>query len=53
LVDSNLLHLIKEGNLNGVRATLKSILGEGFPIEDIVKQVVTVQVATKAETIEN
>jgi len=38
LVDSNLLHLIKEGNLNGVRATLKSILGEGFPIEDIVKQ---------------
>jgi precorrin-2 dehydrogenase/sirohydrochlorin ferrochelatase len=53
LVDSNLLHLIKEGNLNGVRATLKSILGEGFPVEDIIKQVVTVQVATKAETIEN
>ncbi len=38
LVDSNLLQLIKEGNWNGVRATIKSILGEDFPIEDIVKQ---------------
>lgn len=39
LVDSNLLQLIKKENWNGVRAILKSILGEGFPIEDIVKQV--------------
>ena len=39
LADSNLLQLIKKRNMNGVRATLKSILGEGLPIEDIVKQV--------------
>lgn len=39
LVDSNLLRLIKKGDMNGVRATLKSILGDGFPIEDIIKQV--------------
>ncbi len=39
LVDSNLLKLIREGNWNGVRATLKSILGETFPIEDIIKRV--------------
>ena len=53
LVDSNLFELIKKGDFNGVRVTLRSILGEGFPVEDIIKQVVTVQVATKAETIEN
>jgi len=39
LADSNLLQLIKKRNMNGVSATLKSILGEGLPIEDIVKQV--------------
>jgi len=39
LVDSNLLKLIKKGNRRGVRTTLKSILGEEFPIEDAVKQV--------------
>jgi len=39
LADSNLLQLIKKGNMNGARATLKSILGEDFPIEDIVKQI--------------
>lgn len=39
LVDSNLLELIKKGNRRGVRNTLKSILGEEFPIEDAVKQV--------------
>ena len=50
LVDSNLLELIKEGNMNGVRTTLKSILGEGYPIEDIVKQVVTVKVPTPVPT---
>jgi precorrin-2 dehydrogenase/sirohydrochlorin ferrochelatase len=50
LVDSNLLELIKEGNMNGVRTTLKSILGEGYPIEDIVNQVVTVQVPTPVPT---
>ena len=39
LADSNLLDLIKKGNRNGVRTTLRSILGEGFPIGDIVKRV--------------
>jgi precorrin-2 dehydrogenase/sirohydrochlorin ferrochelatase len=39
LVDSNLLELIKNENLDGVRIALKSILGEKFPIEDAVKQV--------------
>lgn len=39
LVDSNLLELIKKGNRRGVRNTLKSILGEEFPIEDAIKQV--------------
>lgn len=38
LVDSDLLKLIKMGDMNGVSATLKSILGEGFPTEAIVKQ---------------
>jgi precorrin-2 dehydrogenase/sirohydrochlorin ferrochelatase len=39
LVDSNLLQLIKKGDITGVRATLESILGEDFPVDDIVKQV--------------
>lgn len=39
LVDSTLLDLIRDGNRNGVRTTLRSILGEGFPVEDIVKKV--------------
>jgi len=39
LVDSNLLELIKKGNWEGVSATLTSILGEDFPIEDAVEQV--------------
>jgi precorrin-2 dehydrogenase/sirohydrochlorin ferrochelatase len=38
LVDSNLLEMIKLKNWNGIRATLKSILGEGFPIEDALTQ---------------
>jgi len=41
LVDSNLLDLIKKGNRNGVSTTLRSILGEDFPLGDIVKQVCT------------
>jgi len=41
LVDSNLLDLIKKGNRNGVRTTLRSILGEDFPLGDIVKRVFT------------
>ena len=53
LVDSNLLELIKKGDRNGVKATLRSILGKGFPIEDMVKQVLIVQIATKTQTIEN
>ncbi len=53
LVDSNLLELIKKEDRNGVKATLRSILGKDFPIEDMVKQVLIVQVATKTQTIEN
>jgi len=39
LVDSNLLEMITHKNWDGMRATLKSILGEGFPIEDTLTQV--------------
>ena len=39
LVNSNLLVLIKKGNVRGVKNTLKSILGKDFPIDDILKQV--------------
>jgi len=39
LVDSNLLEMIRNKNWDGMRATLKSILGEGFPIEDTLTQV--------------
>jgi len=39
LVDSNLLEMITHKNWDGVRATLQSILGEGFPIEDTLTQV--------------
>jgi precorrin-2 dehydrogenase/sirohydrochlorin ferrochelatase len=39
LVDSSLLGLIKKGDRNEIRDTLTSILGEGFPVEDIVKKV--------------
>ena len=41
LADSDLLDRIREENGNGIRATLRSILGEGFPIGDIVKRVFT------------
>jgi len=39
LVDSNLLEMITHKNWDGIRATLQSILGEGFPIEDTLTQV--------------
>ena len=39
LVGSNLLELIKKGDRNEIRDTLRSILGEGFPVEDIVKKI--------------
>jgi precorrin-2 dehydrogenase/sirohydrochlorin ferrochelatase len=39
LVDSNLLEMITHKNWDGMRATLKSILGEGFSIEDTLTQV--------------
>jgi precorrin-2 dehydrogenase/sirohydrochlorin ferrochelatase len=39
LVSSPLLELIKEGNVDAVRNTLASILGEHFPVEGIVNQV--------------
>lgn len=39
LVNSDLLELIKKGDVRGVKNTLKSILGKDFPIDDILKQV--------------
>ena len=39
LVNSNLLELIKKGNVHGVKNTLESILGEDFPVDYILKQV--------------
>ena len=39
LVNSDLLQLIKKGNVQGVKNTLESILGKDFPIDDILKQV--------------
>jgi len=39
LVNSDLLRLIKKGNVQGVKNTLESILGKDFPIDDILKQV--------------
>lgn len=39
LVDSNLLEMITHKNWDGMRATLQSILGEDFPIEDTLTQV--------------
>jgi len=39
LVDSNLLEMITHKNWDGMRATLQSILGESFPIEDTLTQV--------------
>jgi len=38
LVDSNLLEMITHKNWDGMRATLKSILGKDFPIEDSLNQ---------------
>jgi precorrin-2 dehydrogenase/sirohydrochlorin ferrochelatase len=38
LVDSNLLEMITHKNWDGIQTALRSILGEGFPIEDIVTQ---------------
>ena len=39
LVNSPLLELIKEGNIEGVRNTLSSVLGGEFPVEGIVNRV--------------
>lgn len=39
LVNSDLLELIKKANVQGVKNSLKSILGQDFPIDDILKQV--------------
>jgi precorrin-2 dehydrogenase/sirohydrochlorin ferrochelatase len=39
LVESPLLELIKEGDIQAVRSSLSSIMGGDFPIEDIVNQV--------------
>ena len=39
LVNSDLLELIRKGDIDGIRAALRSILGESFPVDDIVAQV--------------
>ena len=39
LLDSDLLEMIKEKNLDKIRTTLEYILGKGFPIDDIIIQV--------------
>jgi precorrin-2 dehydrogenase/sirohydrochlorin ferrochelatase len=39
LVNSPLLELIKQGDIESVRRTLSSLLGAEFPVEDIVNQV--------------
>ena len=39
LVSSDLLDLIRKGDIDGIRAALESTLGAGFPVDDIVKQV--------------
>jgi precorrin-2 dehydrogenase/sirohydrochlorin ferrochelatase len=39
LVNSDLLGLIRKGDIDGIRATLRSTLGAGFPVDDIVMRV--------------
>jgi precorrin-2 dehydrogenase/sirohydrochlorin ferrochelatase len=39
LVNSDLLDLIRKGDIDRIRATLRSTLGAGFPVDDIVKRV--------------
>jgi precorrin-2 dehydrogenase/sirohydrochlorin ferrochelatase len=39
LVNSDLLELIRKGDIGGVKSRLKSILGKNFPIERILKEV--------------
>jgi precorrin-2 dehydrogenase/sirohydrochlorin ferrochelatase len=39
LVNSDLLDLIRKGDIDGIRATLRSTLGPGFPVDGIVKRV--------------
>ena len=43
LVNSDLLELIRKGDIDGIRAALRSILGKSFPVDDIVAQVFTNQ----------
>ncbi len=39
LVNSDLLEFIKNGDVNRIKATLRSILGKEFPIDEILKQI--------------
>jgi precorrin-2 dehydrogenase/sirohydrochlorin ferrochelatase len=39
LVNSDLLELIRKGDIGGVKSRLKSILGKNFPVERILKEV--------------
>ena len=43
VVNSDLLELIRKGDIDGIRARLKSTLGAGFPADDIVERVFTKQ----------
>ena len=50
LVNSDLLELIRKDDIDGIRAVLRSILGEDFPVDDIVAQVFTNQ---RRRTVDN
>jgi len=43
VVNSDLLELIRKGDIDGIRARLESNLGAGFPVDDIVAKVFTKQ----------
>jgi precorrin-2 dehydrogenase/sirohydrochlorin ferrochelatase len=49
LVNSDLLELIRKGDIDGIRATLRSTLGAGFPVDDIVKRVFRNQARRKVD----
>jgi len=43
VVNSDLLELIRKGDIDGIRARLKSTLGAGVPVDDVVERVFTKQ----------
>jgi precorrin-2 dehydrogenase/sirohydrochlorin ferrochelatase len=49
LVNSDLLELIRNGDIDGIRATLRYTLGANFPVDDIVTQVFKKQPRRKVD----